>query len=86
MVGKSREKLKKKEPLSQDWETILEKDRHEAVYADLIDALIEYELKYKMTSGDFIVAFERGDLPEKEEFFRWRVIYQGYRNLLNNWA
>ena len=60
--------------------------RAENVYKSLISELNGYELRYKMTSGDFIIAFEKGDLPEEEEFFSWRVTYTGYRNLLKNWA
>ena len=60
--------------------------RVEQVRKKIIDELTEYELRYKMTSADFVDAFERGDLPETEEFYRWRVTYQGYKNLLKTWA
>ena len=60
--------------------------RAEKVYEDVLKELQEYELRYKMTSADFVDAFERGDLPETEEFYRWRVTYQGYRHFLKTWA
>lgn len=52
------------------------------VYEKAVRDLKQYELKYKMTSGDFLAAFESGELPENVDFFRWRTVYVGYRHFL----
>ena len=77
------EKLKEER---QEKEAMWDQPRFKEVYENTLATLAGYERKYGMTSGDFILAFEQGDLPEEEDFFRWRVIYVGYRNLLKNWA
>ncbi|MDE3091840.1 MAG: hypothetical protein KGJ80_20910 [Chloroflexota bacterium] len=43
--------------------------------------LRRYEKKYKMTSAEFYRRFQAAELPEKEEFFDWRVEYNAFRNM-----
>ena len=64
-----------------------EKQRVIKVYRELKIELAHYELQYGMSSRDFYVKFNRGDLPEREEYFRWQVAYVGlmYIEKRNPW-
>ncbi len=51
------------------------------IYLDLKIKIRSREILYGMLSNDFCNRFQRGDLPEKEEYFRWRNLYSGLKHM-----
>ena len=63
-------------------EPLINRDREEKVLNDLALKLEQYEEEYQMSSEEFNSEFENGLLPERQEYFEWRLTYRGYMNVL----
>jgi hypothetical protein len=50
-------------------------------FAETQRTLRRYEKKYKMSSVEFYRRFQAAELPEREEFFDWRVEYHAFLNM-----
>jgi hypothetical protein len=57
--------------------TASERRRIAKIHRELKTKLKSNELRYDMSSKDFYDLFQSGQLPELEEYFRWRVDYAG---------
>ena len=52
-------------------------DRARAILEDTEKTLDEFEARYGMGSEEFLAAFNKGDLPETEAYYRWRTLHAG---------
>ncbi|MBI3944001.1 MAG: hypothetical protein HY326_13370 [Chloroflexi bacterium] len=50
-------------------------------FVAVIRSLVEYEQKYNLSSTDFYVRYQRGEMGDAQDFIEWAGNYQHYLEL-----